>query len=71
MQIINSNERCQRNIPYKGKFEFDNTALEYFNNEYNEILNVVIKQNPIKPKPPGKRGRPKKRQNKSLSRSFS
>jgi transposase len=54
----------------RGKFELDSTALKYFNKQYNEILNVAIKQNPIKPKPPGKRGRPKKGKIRALADRF-
>lgn len=54
----------------RGKFELDSAALEYFNKQYNEILNVAIKQNPIKPKPPGKCGRPKKGKIRALADRF-
>ena len=44
----------------RGKSNLSNSCLEYFSLKFDNVLIGAIQQNPIEPKPLGKRGRPKR-----------
>jgi len=69
-QLLIQMKNAKETSLFRGKFELDSVALKYFNKKYNEILNEAIKQNPIKPKPAGKRGRAKKGKIRALVDRF-